>query len=86
MRKCGFAFLTIAAALLLALASAAPLRAQSIYGTITGTVSDQSGAVVPGADVLLKNTSTDEVRKTTTNSDGYYSYSSVPTGTYNLTV
>jgi len=74
------------AGLLLGLSSAAPLRAQSIYGTITGTVSDQSGAVAPGAEVLLKNAATGEVRKTTTNSDGYFSYSSVPAGTYSLSV
>jgi len=49
-------------------------------------VSDQSGAVAPGAEVLLKNAATGEVRKTTTNSDGYFSYSSVPAGTYSLSV
>ena len=84
--KSRFVLLTIVAGLLLGLSSAAPLRAQSIYGTITGTVSDQSGAVAPGADVLLKNAATGEVRKTTANSDGYFSYSSVPAGTYSLSV
>src|SRR5438876_8625100 len=84
--KSRFVLLTIVAGLLLGLSSAAPLRAQSIYGTITGTVSDQSGAVAPGAEVLLKNAATGEVRKTTTNSDGYFSYSSVPAGTYSLSV
>src|SRR5438874_1404215 len=74
------------AGLLLACLSATPLRAQSIYGTITGTVSDQSGAVVPGASVLLKNGATGEVRKSDTNNEGYFSYSSVPAGTYSLTV
>src|SRR5579862_1417529 len=84
--KSRFALLTIVAGLLLGLGSASPLRAQSIYGTIMGTVSDQSGAVVPGATVLLKNVGTEEVRKSETNNEGYFSYSSVPAGNYTLTV
>jgi hypothetical protein len=62
------------------------LRAQSIYGTITGTVYDPSGAVVADASVTLKNVSSGDVRKGATNSDGYFSFSSVPTGSYTLTV
>src|SRR5205807_7875095 len=65
---------------------ATPARAQSLYGTITGTLSDQSGAVVPGASVLLKNGATSEVRKSDTNNEVYFSYSSVPAGTYSLSV
>src|SRR5579862_253182 len=84
--KSRFALLTIVAGLLLGLGSASPLRAQSIYGTIMGTVSDQSGAVVPGATVLLKNVGTEEVRKSETNNEGYFSYSSVLAGNYTLTV
>ena len=86
MTKSRLVLLTVIAGLLLGLSSAVPLRAQSIYGTITGTVSDQSGAVVPGASVLLKNGATGEVRKSDTNNEGYFSYSSVPAGTYSLTV
>ena len=62
------------------------LRAQSIYGTITGTVYDPSGAVVANASVVLKNVASGDVRRGATNSDGYYSFSSVPTGSYSLTV
>ena len=62
------------------------LRAQSIYGTITGTVYDPSGAVVANASVVLKNVASGDVRRGATNSDGYYSFSSVPTGAYSLTV
>lgn len=84
--KSRFALLTVVAGLLLGLWSATPLRAQSIYGSITGTVSDQSGAVVPGAAVMLKNAATGEIRKSVTNNEGYFSYSSVPTGNYSLSV
>ena len=62
------------------------LRAQSIYGTITGTVYDPSGAVVANANVVLKNVASGDLRKGATNSDGYFSYSSVPTGSYSITV
>src|SRR6267143_3781198 len=62
------------------------LRAQSIYGTITGTAYDPSGAVVANATVILKNVASGDVRKGATNSDGYFSFSSVPTGSYRITV
>jgi hypothetical protein len=62
------------------------LRAQSIYGTITGTVYDPSGAVVANASVVLKNVASGDVRKGAANSDGYFSFSSVPTGSYSITV
>jgi hypothetical protein len=62
------------------------LRAQSIYGTITGTVYDPSGAVVANATVILKNVASGDVRKGATNSDGYFSFSSVPTGSYGIIV
>ena len=62
------------------------LQAQSIYGTITGTVYDPSGAVVANGNVILKNVASGDVRRGATNSDGYYSFSSVPTGAYTLTV
>jgi hypothetical protein len=68
------------------LLSEGSLRAQSIYGTITGTVYDPSGAVVANANVVLKNVASGDVRRGATNSDGYFSFSSVPTGSYSITV
>src|SRR5712664_2628742 len=68
------------------LLSGGSLRAQSIYGTITGTVYDPSGAVVDNTTVILKNVASGDVRKGATNSDGYFSFSSVPTGSYGITV
>ncbi len=72
--------------MVLLLSSSAPLKAQSIYGTITGTVYDPSGAVVANATVILKNVASGDIRRGATNSDGYYSFSSVPTGSYTITV
>ena len=62
------------------------LRSQSIYGTITGTVIDPSGGAVASANITLKNVASGDVRRSVTNSDGYYSFSSVPAGSYSLTV
>src|ERR1700686_1073326 len=62
------------------------LTAQSIYGTLTGIVSDPSQAVVAGAALTLRDESSGSQRETLTNSDGYYTFSSVPPGSYQLTV
>ena len=55
-------------------------------GTITGLVTDQSNAVVPDATVTVKDTTTSEVRTTTTNTAGRYVFVNLPPGTYDITV
>ncbi len=69
-----------------AVAFAANLPAQSIYATLTGVVSDPSQAVVAGAAVKLRDQQSGSQRDTVTNSDGYYTFASVPVGTYELDV
>jgi carboxypeptidase family protein len=69
----------------LALFSAANLCAQDT-GVITGTVRDNSGAVIQGADVQINGTAGGIRRATTTNSDGDYLAAGLPGGTYNLTI
>ncbi|MGA7841464.1 MAG: carboxypeptidase-like regulatory domain-containing protein, partial [Candidatus Acidiferrales bacterium] len=54
--------------------------------SLRGTVTDQSGAVVPDAKVTLTNTGTGIARTTTTGSDGSYLFDLVQVGTYKLTV
>src|SRR5690348_10039837 len=72
--------------LVLCMAAAAPrVRAQLLYGSIVGTVTDQSGAVVPDARVRALNPSTGESRETMTDSTGLYTIGNVVPGTYNLT-
>ena len=61
-------------------------NAQSIYSTLTGIVSDPSGAVVPQAKVTLKNEGSGDVRRSTTNDEGYFTFASVPVGSYELSV
>jgi len=60
--------------------------AQVDTGTIFGTVSDQSGAVVPGADVTLTNEGTSLSVKITTTSFGGYNFTPLKIGNYTITV
>ncbi len=73
-------------ALLLAVLAASTLSAQGIYGTLTGLVSDPSAAVVAKAKVTLKDAQSGSLRETVTNNDGYFTFASVPVGTYDLNV
>src|SRR5215469_10009663 len=71
--------------LFLVLAMAAALHAQSANtGTLIGTATDPSGAVVPGASVELKEVSTGISRSAVTNGSGQYSFPGVPPGTYSV--
>src|ERR1700674_3087157 len=62
------------------------LAAQESRATITGTVSDQQNAPVPGAAVVAKNNATNLEAKTTTNEAGLYVVPLLNIGTYTLTV
>ena len=62
------------------------LLAQSDRGTVTGTVADPTGAVVPGAALSLKNAETGAVYDTITTETGNYTLPSLPSGNYELTV
>jgi len=63
---------------------AVTLRAQVDTGSITGTVTDQSGAVVTGAKITLTNEGTGASLTTTTGADGVYKFSPVRVGSYKL--
>src|SRR5215467_4111112 len=65
---------------------ASGLIAQTVKGVIAGTVTDPSGASVPGATVTITNIGTNESQTTTTESDGSYRFPLVPPGTYVLDV
>src|SRR6266849_2335988 len=54
--------------------------------TIQGTVTDKSGAVVSGAQVVAKNKATDLTRTATTSDTGYFRFELLPVGTYTVTV
>ena len=70
--------------LLCALISA---RAQgNATGSIQGTVTDSSGAVVSGAKVIVTNTATNKIDTLTTRDDGGYNVFNLPVGIYNIKV
>src|SRR6266576_3686069 len=63
-----------------------PDFSQSSTGSISGTVTDQNNAVVPGATVFGKNTETGFVRPAVTNSSGLYRLTNIPPGPYEITI
>src|SRR5579859_6674582 len=76
----------VSLALVFVLVAASGLSAQTFRGTILGTVTDPSGAVVAGAKVTVKNTGTGLERSTETSADGSYSLPELPIGTYTVTI
>jgi hypothetical protein len=81
-RSCRLLVLT-----LLALASsAAILAAQSVSGSVSGTVVDQTRQVLPGATVALRNEQTGDSRATQTNEVGAFVFPAVQPGVYTVRV
>ncbi len=68
----------------LALLIAGSAFSQAVNGTIVGTVTDASGAVMAGAKVILTEVNTKVVHDQLTNSSGEYTFPDLPPGTYNV--
>lgn len=72
----------------LVLVAVMAVLAPAVWGqdnaTITGTVADSSGALIPHADISLTNTATSQERKTTSNTAGAFRIANVGVGTYTL--
>lgn len=62
------------------------VRAQEATGKVVGTVYDQQGGVIPGANVTVTNVATGVTSTAPTNSEGYFEVTNLPIGTYNVTV
>lgn len=60
--------------------------AQVLYGSIVGSVSDESGASIPGASVSIMNTATGDSREGSTTEDGLYRFINVQEGSYDVSV
>jgi len=81
---------SVSTALLLSLAVLLALPAagygQTFRGGISGSVTDQSGAVVPGAQVTAVETATNTSYKTISSSAGEFAFSNLPLGSYTISV
>src|SRR3989442_7816840 len=73
-------------ALALSFACTGVAFSQEITARISGQVTDQAGAVVSNAEVMLTNPQTREARTTKSDDNGYYSLALIPPGRYDLSV
>src|SRR5688572_31072820 len=74
----------VAAAVLLCFALSPFTFAQTINATVGGTVSDSTGALIPGVEITATNTATGIVSNTVSNESGAYNFPSLQTGTYTI--
>lgn len=79
-------FLRIASAVVILLLVGIYAHAQTTSGTILGTLTEQTGAVVTNTQVTLNNIATSATRRTMTNGEGFYQFVSTPPGNYRITV
>src|SRR5215472_18911197 len=76
----------ILAALLLCQLSPREVRAQAVKGSLLGTVTDATGAVVPGANVDITEVNTNLKRSTITNESGNYVFENLDRGVYRVEI
>ena len=77
---------TFSTIVLLLLFSALTISAQTDQGRISGTVTDEAGAVVAGATVSVRNNGTNQTRTATTDTNGFYLVPSLNAAVYTITV
>jgi hypothetical protein len=85
MKNFGNLFRAVCFALGVALALTVPGMSQSVRGAVAGTVSDSSGAVIPGATIVATETATGAKSQTVSTSAGSYRFSELAVGTYTVT-
>jgi len=71
---------------LIVLSLSADCFAQGSRGSITGRILDQQSAVIPGANVIVRNVQTGVTSKVITNQTGYYEANFLDPGTYSVSV
>jgi hypothetical protein len=86
VRRNAFGLLITGGVFCLVMLGSTRIWAQANRATITGTVTDTSGAVVVGAQVVARNVDTGVETGTVSNSNGIYSVLNLPPGTYSLSV
>src|SRR5882762_12041412 len=77
-------FLVVLGALVCCALAGSALYAQTSFGRISGSVTDASGAAIPGATVKIINTETQTARTVETDGNGFYTVTNLPVGPYTL--
>src|SRR5262245_14147669 len=70
----------------LAVACAAASYGQQLTGTLSGTVFDPAQSAVPAAAVEIKNQASGDIRRSTTNTSGFFTVTGLQPGTYSIAV
>ncbi len=87
MKLVRWAFRALSLSLILCAAMLAPsLHAQQTLGSINGTVTDATGAAIPGAKITVVNNGTGLTRSTSSQGNGFFQILNLPIGTYKVTV
>src|SRR2546423_7196213 len=74
----------IAALLLLMVCGSLTIQGQTTSGRISGTVKDSNGAAIPNATVTITNAANNSVRTVASDSDGFYTATNLPVGSYTV--
>jgi Carboxypeptidase regulatory-like domain len=85
-RKLVLPYLSLLLLVWLSSVAGPPANAQVLYGSVVGTVTDQSQALIPGATVTITNKDTGVSREATSDQGGRYSFANVLPGNYDLKV
>jgi carboxypeptidase family protein/TonB-dependent receptor-like protein len=79
-------YCTLAVVLIIGICLSDPARAQVAGGTLSGTITDPSGKLVPHTQVSIQNVATGITTTVTTNSDGFYIAANLLPGDYQITI
>jgi hypothetical protein len=83
-RRCRAGFAALALSLVVPLLCSPDGTAQANLSTITGTVTDSTGAVIPNCTITVTSTATTAVRKVTTDGNGFYTVPALSIGSYTI--
>ncbi len=85
-RRISTGYAVCLALLILAILPSAPSSAQVTGATLSGTITDSSGGVLPNSQLVITNVATGVTTRVTTNSDGFYTAANLLPGEYNVTI
>src|ERR1700738_2735487 len=77
-------FLAVLGALVCCALAGSLLHAQTSFGRVSGSVTDASGAAVPGATIKITNLETQTARTVETDGNGLYALTNLPVGPYTM--